>query len=203
VCLLIFCTPGSNDVAKVAALVLDLRVVAHHVRRMVDGEYLDSKDRDVGCRSRTITTGSNIFGIMFQSSWSSATDRTPRYKTADAEAAGKRQCGQVPVRGCRPRPCQRDPASGDMHHGSSHELIPQRIRASESGRARRRLRWTLFEAVPFVATCGCNGGETVQGSFNKEVALCKELNSTFRLKPSRSNFAVLGSEWLRNHRPVC
>jgi hypothetical protein len=138
-----------------------------------------------------------IFGIMFQSSWNSAMDRTPRYKTADLEAAAKRQCAQVPVRGHRPRPCQRNPGSDDMHYGSSHELIPQRIRASESGRARRRLRWTLFGVVPLMATCG-----TLQGSFNKEVALCKELNSTLRLDPSRSTFTVLGSEWLRHHMPV-
>jgi hypothetical protein len=164
---------------------------------------LDSEDRDVGCGSRTRTIGSDNFRNNVPVVVERRTGPHPRYKTADAEAAAKRQCGQVPVRGRRPRPCQRDPGSGDMHHGSSHDLIPQRIRASESGRARRRLRWTLFEVVPFVAMCGCNGGETLQGSFNKEVALCKELNSTLKLKPSRSNFAILGSEWLGHHRPVC
>jgi len=42
----------------------------------------------------------------------------------------------------------------DMHHGSSHDLIPQRIRATASGRACRR-KWSLFEVAPLVATGGC------------------------------------------------
>jgi hypothetical protein len=39
--LLVFCTPGSHDVTKVAALVLDLGIVAHRTRRNMDGEHLD------------------------------------------------------------------------------------------------------------------------------------------------------------------
>jgi hypothetical protein len=45
----------------------------------------------------------------------------------------------------------------DMHHRSSHDLISQRIRASDSGRA-FRLRWSMFEVAPLVATCGCSWG---------------------------------------------
>jgi hypothetical protein len=62
-CLLIFCTPGSNDIAKVAALVLDLRIVAHYVWRKIGGDQLDSLDRDIGCRVRIRVSGSNNFWI--------------------------------------------------------------------------------------------------------------------------------------------
>jgi hypothetical protein len=36
--LLVFGTPGSNDVTKMAALVLDLCIVAHHVQRQTETE---------------------------------------------------------------------------------------------------------------------------------------------------------------------
>lgn len=37
VCLLILCTPGSDDIAKMAALVLDLCIVAHDARPRLIG----------------------------------------------------------------------------------------------------------------------------------------------------------------------
>jgi hypothetical protein len=91
---------------------------------------------------------------LTQTLWRGATDRTPRYKTTEQTPKQKLSATRYP---------NKNPEVGhvhetwfnDMHHGSSHDQIPQRIRASESGRA-CMLKWSLFEVVPLLATGGCS-----------------------------------------------